>query len=88
MKVVTISALFPELKGGRCNQQGRGRGSTLQSAMGAATRDLLKQKGLRKQRFTEFSATFTVGTVREIVETPDLTERNAETEQENAEMSQ
>jgi hypothetical protein len=62
-KVVTVSALFPQLKGGRAHQQGRGRGSTLQAAIGFAMRDLLKQKGLRKQRFSEFSATFTVGTV-------------------------
>jgi hypothetical protein len=28
-------------------------------------RDLVKQKGLRKQRYSEFSATFTVATVQE-----------------------
>ncbi len=34
-------------------------------------RDLVKQKGLRKQRYSEFSATFTVATVLE--ETTDAT---------------
>ena len=62
MKIVTVSALFPQLKGGRAHQQGRGRGSTVQAALGAAMRDLAKQKGLRAQRYTEFSATFTVVT--------------------------
>lgn len=65
MKVVTISALFPELKGGRAHQQGRGHGSTLSSAMGAAVRDLVKQKGLKAQRYTTFSATFSVGTIQD-----------------------
>lgn len=63
MKVVTITALFPQLKGGRAHQQGRGQGSTLVSAFAKAGRNLFKQPGLRKQRFTEFSATFSVGTI-------------------------
>lgn len=65
MKVATVIALFPQLKGGRAHQQARGRGSTVQAALGAAMRDLVKQKGLRKQRYSEFSATFTVATVLE-----------------------
>ncbi len=65
MKAVTIEATFPELKGGRYSQQGRGRGTTLQAALGAATRDLLKQKGLRNQRFTNFTATVSIGTITE-----------------------
>ena len=64
-KVVTIEATFPELKGGRYSQQGRGRGSTLQAALKAATRNLLKQPGLRKQRFTGFTAIVSIGTIRE-----------------------
>lgn len=68
MKVVTVTALFPQLRGGRAHQQGRGRGSTVQAAMGAAMRDLVKQKGLRKQRYSEFTATFTLATIEE--ETP------------------
>ncbi len=63
MKVVTIEATFPELKIKNMYQQGRGRGSTLQAALGAATRDLLKQKGLKAKRFTMFKATFSVGTI-------------------------
>ena len=65
MKVATVTALFPQLKGGRAHQQGRGKGSTTQAALGAAMRNLVKQKGLRKQRYSEFSATFTLGTVQE-----------------------
>ena len=65
MKVVTIEALFPEMKGGRCNQQGRGRGSNVKAAFAAAGRDLFKQPGLKAQRYTTFTATVTVATVQE-----------------------
>jgi hypothetical protein len=41
-------------------------------------RDLVKQKGLRKQRYSEFSATFTVATIQE--ET-DERNQNGSTEQ-------
>jgi hypothetical protein len=72
MKVVTIEATFPELKIKNMYQQGRGRGSTLQAALGAATRDLLKQKGLKAKRFTMFKATFSVGTVQEVAVPDDV----------------
>ena len=62
-KVVTVSALFPELRGGRCRQQGRGTGSTLAAAMGSAVRNLVKQPGLKAQRYSTFTATFSVGTI-------------------------
>ena len=65
MKVVTLECLFPELKGGRCNQQGRGRGSNVKAAFAAAGRDLFKQPGLKAQRYTTFTATVTVATVQE-----------------------
>ena len=65
MKVVTIEALFPEMKGARCNQQGRGRGSNVKAAFAAAGRDLFKQPGLKAQRYTTFTATVTVATVQE-----------------------
>ncbi len=65
MKVVTIEALFPEMKGGRCNQQGRGRGSSVRVAFAAAGRNLFKQPGLKAQRYTTFTATVTVATVTE-----------------------
>jgi hypothetical protein len=70
-KVVTITALFSELKGARCHQQGRGKGSTLGAAAGAAMRDLLKSKGLKRQRYTTFTATVSVGTTVEEKETND-----------------
>ena len=63
IKVVTVSALFPELRGGRCRQQGRGTGSTLAAAMGSAMRNLVKQPGLKAQRYSTFTATFSIGTI-------------------------
>lgn len=65
IRVVTISALFPELKGARCHQQGRGRGSNWKAAAGAAIRDLLGQRKLKAQRFTTATATFSFGTIAE-----------------------
>lgn len=65
MKVVTIEAMFPEMKGGRCYQQGRGRGGTVRAAFVNAGRDLFKQPGLKAQRYTGFTATVTVANVKE-----------------------
>jgi hypothetical protein len=65
MKVVTISAQFPQLKGGACNQQGRGRGSSVRTAMCAAVRDLLRQPKLKHQRYSMLSATVSIGTITE-----------------------
>lgn len=64
VKVVTIEALFPEMSGGRCYQQGRGRGSSVRVAFAAAGRDLFRQPGLKAQRYTRFTATVTVATVQ------------------------
>lgn len=64
-RCVTISATFPELKGSKCHQTGRGRGSNWKAAAGAAIRDLLGQRKLKAQRFTTASATFSFGTVVE-----------------------
>ena len=65
MKSVTIEAQFPELKIPRMYQCGHGTGSTLQSAMCAAVRDLLHQPKLKAQRFSMFKATVSIGTVPE-----------------------
>jgi hypothetical protein len=65
VKVVTLECVFPELKGGRYAQQGRGRGSNVKAAFAAAGRDLFKQPGLKAQRYTGFTATVTVATVKE-----------------------
>lgn len=69
LKVVNVQATFPELSGSRCYQRGRGQGTTLATAMGAAVRDLVRQKGLKRQRFSTFSATFSIGTIKEEVPT-------------------
>jgi len=63
--VVTIMAKFNQLKIKRAEQQGRGRGSTLQAAVSAAMRDLLKQKGLKHQRYNTFTATVLIGKEQE-----------------------
>jgi hypothetical protein len=65
MKVVTLECTFPELKGTRYSQQGRGRGSNVRAAFAAAGRDLFKQPGLKAQRYTGFTATVTVATVQD-----------------------
>jgi hypothetical protein len=65
MKVVTIDALFPEMKGGRCSQQGRGRGGSVKVAFNNAGRDLFKQPGLKNQRYTNFTAVVTIANVKE-----------------------
>jgi hypothetical protein len=61
IKVVTISAHFPELKGPKMYQQGRGRGSSVKVAAANAVRNLLKQPGLKSQRYSMFKATIAVG---------------------------
>lgn len=65
LKVVRIEATFPQLRGGVCHQTGKGQGSTVAAAMGAAVRNLVKQKGLKAQRYTQFTATFSIGTIKE-----------------------
>jgi dsRNA-specific ribonuclease len=65
IKSVTIEAEFGELKGGRTYQVGRGKGSNFKAAAAAAMRDLLKQKGLKAQRFTTCKAVISFGTITE-----------------------
>ena len=65
LKSVTIEAEFGELKGGRTHQVGRGKGSNFKAAAAAAMRDLLKQKGLKAQRFTTCKAVISFGTITE-----------------------
>jgi hypothetical protein len=65
MKVVTLECTFPELKGARYAQQGRGRASNVQAAFAAAGRDLFKRPGLKAQRYTYFTTTVTIATVKE-----------------------
>jgi hypothetical protein len=61
LKVVTIDAQFPELRGGACNQRGRGTGSSVKAAAARAFSDLLQQPKLRRKRFSNFIAIVTVG---------------------------
>jgi len=72
--IVHIVATFPELRGKRAHQTARGKASTTQAALGAAMRDLVKQKTLRRQRYTEFSAKFTIARIEEEDETTPVVE--------------
>jgi len=45
MKVVMIDAQFPELKGGACNQRGKGTGMSVKAAAARAFADLLRPIG-------------------------------------------
>jgi len=63
LKHVTIEAMFPELKGGRMYQVGHGRAGNNRAAAANAMRDLLKQAGLKAQRFTACKATISFGTI-------------------------
>ncbi len=63
LKVVNIDAQFPELKGGSCNQRGRGQGSSVKVAGARAFADLMRQKKLRRKHFTRFTAVVSIGTV-------------------------
>jgi hypothetical protein len=65
LRVVIIDAQFPELKGGACNQMGKGTASTIKAAGAAAWRNLLSQPTLKRKRFTRMSAIITVGVRRE-----------------------
>jgi hypothetical protein len=69
IKVVTIDAQFPELKGGACNQRGRGTGSSVKAAGARAISDLLRQPKLRRKRFSKFTAVVSVGQQAVIEET-------------------
>jgi hypothetical protein len=59
-KVVTVDALFNELKGSHAYQRGRGTGSSLRVATARAFADMYKKMKFRKT-FTKFTATVCVG---------------------------
>jgi hypothetical protein len=62
LKVVTINALFPELKGGAAMpQESRGEASNVRAAAANAIRNLLRQPKLKGKRYSMFTATFSVG---------------------------
>lgn len=63
MKLVTIEAMFPELKGGSIYKTGRGKASTWTAALSRAGKDLQKQ--LKNKRFHTINATITIVDVQE-----------------------
>lgn len=52
IKTAYISGTFPDLPGGKCNQEGRGQGSNIRVAAANAMKDMLKKPGLRKRKIT------------------------------------
>jgi len=58
MKLVTVEATFPELKGGFAQRTGRGRGTSARIAIARAFADVLKQN--KKKQFHSIRATITV----------------------------
>jgi hypothetical protein len=58
MKLATIEAMFPELKGGDIYKSGRGKGSSSRVAIGRAFGDLLKK--VSKKRVTSIKCTVTI----------------------------
>jgi hypothetical protein len=67
MKVVTITALFPQLKGGKAYQRGRGTGSTIRVATARAFGSMFKSMKMRKT-FSECHVDMTFGDVPEETE--------------------
>jgi len=58
MKLVTVEAMFPELKGGAIYKTGRGQGSNAKAATSRAFGDLFKQ--VRGKRFHSVKCTITI----------------------------
>jgi anthranilate/para-aminobenzoate synthase component II len=56
--LVTVEAMFPELKGGAIYRTGRGRASTVKAAISRAFGDVLKQN--RGKRYHSVKATITI----------------------------
>lgn len=69
MKIVTVEAHFPELKGGACYQNGRGQAGVWTLATKRAMQQI--KKNLGRKKFTYFTATITVAEVKPPKETPD-----------------
>ncbi len=61
VKVVTIDAQFPEIKGGN-TAIGHGEATNVRAAGANAFRDLMKQPRIKGKRITYFSATISIGT--------------------------
>ena len=60
VKVVSIEATFPDLRGKLATPTGRGEASTVKAAAANAMRDLLSQ--VKGKKFTLFTATVSIGT--------------------------
>ena len=58
MKLATITATFPELRGGHAYKTGRGKGSSAEIAVARACRDLFDK--IEHRRVTVFKATIVI----------------------------
>jgi hypothetical protein len=63
MKIAFIDAFLPELKGGKCNQSGRGEGANAKAAISRAMGDVLKK--VKGKRVSIIKATITLSTKTE-----------------------
>ena len=63
MKVVTVNALFPQLKGGACYQRGKGTGTSIKAATARAFASMFKNMKVRKT-FTECTVNMTFADVQ------------------------
>lgn len=66
IKLATVEAFLPELKGGNIYKVGRGRASTSKAAISRAFGDLLKQ--VKGKRIHTIKATITIVEVNEVNE--------------------
>ena len=58
VKVATVEAMFPELRGGNIYKVGRGRASNSKAAISRAFADVLKQ--VSRKRISQIKATITI----------------------------
>ena len=65
---VSIEGYFPELRGATCRQRARGEGSAVRTATVNALRNLLRQPGLKRKRFTTITLRVSIGQRIENVE--------------------
>lgn len=71
LKSVTVEATFAELKGGDVHQRGRGVGTSVRAAAARAISALLSAPGLKRKRFSTFTAVVSVGAIQTETETVD-----------------
>jgi len=77
-KVAFIEAFLPEMKGGKCDQTGRGEGSTARVAIARAMGQVLK--GIKGKRVSVIQARITLHTKAEETDDHQVEEHSAQSE--------